>query len=89
MAIITSGTQIVGTTRSQIDGNSVHWTRIKIRNNESTKTLFIGNSDVTIANGLPLPKESTTDFELPPGATLWMVSDSGSHSVSWLRIEVQ
>jgi hypothetical protein len=84
---ITSGTQTVGTTRSQIDGNSVNWTTVVIRNNESTKTLYLGNSTVTIANGLPIPKESTQSFEIPPGESLSMVSDSGEHSVSWLRIE--
>lgn len=89
MSIVTSGTQTVGTTSSQIDGLSTKWTRLYIRNNESTKTLFIGNADVTFLNGLPVPKETTMEFELPPTATLYMVSDSGSHSVSWLRIEIQ
>lgn len=89
MSLVTTGTQIVGTTRSQVDGISTNWTHIHIRNNESTKTLFIGNADVTIANGLPVPKETTMEFDLPPTATMYMVSDSGSHSVSWLRIEIQ
>ncbi|NBU23748.1 MAG: hypothetical protein EBS38_07580 [Actinobacteria bacterium] len=85
--MISSGTQIIGTTRSQIDGNSVHWVSLTIRNNEDTKTLFIGNSSVTIENGLPIDKTSTQTFEIPPGESLYMVSDSGTHSVSWLRIE--
>lgn len=85
--MINSGTQIIGTTRSQIDGNSVHWVSLTIRNNEDTKTLYVGNSDVTVANGLPIDKGSTQTFEIPPGETLHMVSDSGTHSVSWLRIE--
>lgn len=84
---ITSGTQIVGLTRSQIDGNSVNWTMITIRNNDTTKTLFLGNSTVTIANGLPVDKLSTQSFEVPPGESLYMISESGDHSVSWLRIE--
>ena len=85
--MISSGTQLVGTTRLQIDGNSVHWVTLTIRNNEDTKTLYLGNSDVTIANGLPIDKVSTQTFTIPPGASLHMVSDSGTHSVSWLRIE--
>jgi len=84
---ITSGTLMVGTERTQIDGNSVNWVMLTIRNNESTKTLYVGNSTVTIENGLPVVKESTQTFELPPGESLSMISDSGSHSVSWLRIE--
>lgn len=86
MSRITSGTLLVGTTAVQIDGNSVQPCHLHIRNNESTKTLFVGNSDVTIANGLPIAKETTIDFTLPPGEAIHMVSDSGTHSVSWLRI---
>lgn len=84
---ISSGTQIVGTTRSQIDGNSVNWVSLTIRNNESTKTLFLGNNNVTISNGLPIPKETTQTFQIPPGESISMISDSGEHSISWLRIE--
>ena len=84
---ISSGTQMIGTTRTQIDGNSVNWTMITIRNNEDTKTLYVGNSTVTVGNGLPIDKQSTQSFEIPPGESLSMISDSGSHSVSWLRIE--
>lgn len=84
---ITSGTQIIGTERTQIDGNSVNWVMLTIRNNESTKTLYVGNSTVTVGNGLPIVKESTQSFELPPGESLSMISDSGTHSISWLRIE--
>ncbi len=84
---ISSGTQVIGTTRSQIDGNSVHWVTLHIRNNEDTKTLYVGNNDVTVGNGLPIDKLSTQHFEIPPGESLSMISDSGTHSVSWLRIE--
>lgn len=86
MSLISSGTQTVGLVRTQIDGNSVHWTHLKIRNNDSTKTLYIGNQDVTIANGLPIDKLTTLDFDIPPNSAIYMVSDSGDHSVSWLRI---
>lgn len=77
----------MGNTRAQIDGNSVNWVTITIRNNDTTKTLFLGNSTVTVANGLPVDKLSTQTFEVPPGESLYMVSESGDHSVSWLRIE--
>lgn len=83
---ISSGTLNVGLTPVQIDGNSVQPSVIKIRNNDSTKTLFLGNSDVTIANGLPMDKLTTLEFKLPPGESIHMVGESGTHSVSWLRI---
>jgi hypothetical protein len=85
---ISSGTQTVGTTAVQIDGASIHWCHIHIRNNESTKTLFIGNSNVTSGNGLLVDGGATVDFDVPPNQHLYMVSSSGSHTVSWLRIEM-
>ena len=58
-----------------------------IRNNDTTKTLFIGNSNVTTANGLGIDKLATIDFDLPPGASFNMITDTGTCSVSWLRID--
>lgn len=85
---IYSGTQTIGTVSSQIDGASVHWTHVYIRNNESTKTLYIGNSDVTIGNGLLVNGLETVEFDVPPNQHLFMVSSTGDHTVSWLKIEV-
>ena len=85
---ITSGTQIIGTTATQVDGSSVNWCHIHIKNNESTKTLYIGNSDVSVANGLGVDASATIEFDVPPNQHLFMVSSTGDHSVSWLKIEV-
>lgn len=85
---IYSGTQTIGTTATQIDGASVHWTHVHIKNNENTKTLYIGNSDVTVGNGLQIDALATADFDVPPNQHLFMVSSSGNHAVSWLKIEV-
>jgi ABC-type uncharacterized transport system fused permease/ATPase subunit len=83
---ISSGTLNVGLTPVQVDGNSVQPAHIHIRNNDTTKTLFIGNSTVSTTNGLPVDKLATIEFTLPPGEALFMVSESGTHSVSFLRI---
>ena len=83
---ITSGTQTVGTTAVAIDGISAAPCHIHIRNNDTTKNLYIGNSDVTTANGLPLAKLENIDFDLPAGGQLHMISSDAGHSVSWLRI---
>lgn len=85
--MISSGTQTIGTAAVQIDGNSVHWTRLHIRNNDTTKTLYLGNHDLTIANGLPVDKLVTIEIDIPPGESIYMLTESGSHSISWLRIE--
>ena len=85
---IYSGTQTIGKVATQIDGASVHWTHIHLRNNESTKTLYIGNSTVTVGNGLLINGLETVEFNVPPNQHLYMVSSSGDHTVSWLKIEV-
>jgi hypothetical protein len=85
---IESGRITVGTSPVQVDGLGVSPIRIYIRNEESTKTLYIGNVNVTTANGFTIDKSSVQDFLVFPGQALWMVSDSGSHTVSYLRIPV-
>lgn len=84
---ISTGTMSVGTSPVQIDGNYTGWSHIHIRNNDTTKTLYIGNGTVTTANGLPLDKLATIDFDIPPNHSFSMVTDSGTVSVSWLRID--
>ena len=83
---ITSGSQLVGTTAVAIDGVAASPCVIYIRNNDSTKTLYLGNSDVTTANGLPIDKLSTQNFALPAGGQLHMISSEPDHNISWLRI---
>jgi hypothetical protein len=84
--MINSGTQTVGTTRVAIDGVAAQPTRIKIRNNDSTKTLYIGGSDVTTANGFPIDKLATLDFDLSAGEQFYMISSDAGHSVSWVKV---
>ena len=83
---ITSGSQTVGLTAVAIDGIAASPCHIHIRNNDTTKTLYIGGSNVTTSNGLPLDKLTTIDFDVPAGSQLYMISSDTGHSVSWLRI---
>ena len=84
--MITSGTQSVGTTRVALDGVAASPCNLYVQNNDETKELYIGGSDVTIANGMKILKGSTQDFYLPAGEQLFMVSTANGHTVSWLRI---
>lgn len=84
--MITSGTQSVGTTAVAIDGIASGPSKIKIRNNDQTKTLFVGGPTVTTANGLPVDKLVTIDFDLPAGEQMFMISTENGHTVSWLRV---
>lgn len=85
---IESGRLTVGTTPVQVDGLGVSPIRIYIHNEESTKTLFVGNGDVSTLNGFGIDKASVQDFLIFPGQSLWMVSESAGHIVSYLRIPV-
>lgn len=85
---ITSGRVTVGTSPVQIDGNSVNPFVLYIHNESSTKSLFLGNGTVDLANGFAIDKSSVQSFTLQPNQSLWMVSDTTDHPVSWLRIPV-
>lgn len=83
---LTTGTQSVGTAAVAMDGVTAGPTTMYIRNNDSTKTLYIGGPAVTTANGFPIDKLSTQNFAVPAGEQLWMISTENGHTVSWLRI---
>jgi len=84
--MISSGQVTVGTADPvQIDGNSVNWTRLTIHNNDNTKVLFLGGPNVTTSNGLKLLKEETIQIDLSPNESVYAISDSGTHVISFLR----
>jgi len=84
--VITSGQATVGTAAAvQIDGSSVNPMYLTIHNNDNTKVLYLGGSDVSTTNGLKLLKEETIQFKLNPGEALYAISSDGSHVISWLR----
>ena len=85
---ISSGRILVGVTPMQIDGNSVNPMVLYVHNESATKALYLGNGTVDVANGFSIDKSSVQSFTLQPNQSLWMVSDTGDHSVSWLRIPV-
>ena len=83
---ISSGQVTVGTTRVQIDGTSSSVYRLHIHNNDNQMNLYLGGSDVTIANGLILEKTDTTEVQVSPGDSVWVVSSSNDHLVSYLKV---
>lgn len=85
---INSGQQIVGVIPVAIDGVSTNPYRLTLHNNDNTKKLFIGNSNVTISNGMIMPGLSTLEFIVSPNQQLFCVSETGTHLISWLRIDV-
>jgi len=85
---IESGRITVGTTPVQIDGVGVSPIRLYVHNEANDKTLYIGGSDVSILNGFGINKLETNDFLIFPNQSLWIVSETSGHTVSYLRIPV-
>jgi hypothetical protein len=83
---ISSGQLTVGTTRQQIDGTSASVYRLHIHNNDNQVNLYLGGSDVTTANGLILEKTDSTEIQVAPGDSVWVVSSSTDHLVSYLKV---
>jgi len=82
---ISTGQVTVGTTPVQIDGTSPNVFRLHIHNMDSTDTVFIGNGNVSISNGLGLPKNDSLELMCYPGESVWVVSPKTGHTVSWLK----
>lgn len=82
---ITSGQLTVGTSAVIIDGISPNPSRLHVHNNDNSADLFLGNETVTSSTGLRLMKLDSIELIMNPGESLYAVSSSGSHAVSWLR----
>ena len=82
---ITSGHLTVGTTAVQIDGSYVSNYRLHIHNSDNQENLYLGGPDVSTSNGLVLPKQDSTELLMSPGDSLWVVSSSTNHLVTWLK----
>jgi len=82
---ITSGQITVTTSRVQVDGASANPSALHVHNNDNTSTLYLGGSSVTTSTGLQLLKLDSIELQLNPGESLYAISSSGSHLISWLR----
>jgi hypothetical protein len=83
---IFTGQSTITTTRSQVDGTSTSPFQLTLHNG-GTNSIYLGNSSVTKDDGFNLHTNSTFTISLPPLATLFAVSASGSHELSWMRVE--
>jgi hypothetical protein len=85
---VSSGQLLIGVTAIAIDGVSTNPYRMVLHNHSTTKAIFIGGPDVTIANGLPLEKEQYLELIISPNQQIYAVSDSAGHEFAWLRMDV-
>ena len=52
---------------------------------DNSADIYLGNQGVTTANGLALPKLDSVELVMNPGESLYAVSATGTHTISWLR----
>lgn len=83
---ISSGQVTVGTARVQIDSTSSSVYHLHIHYDSNQADVFIGGSDVTISNGLILPKQDSLEIQVPAGDAVWAVVGSGTHLISYLKV---
>lgn len=81
---LSSGTVAVGTAATQINGASGNPMRLHISNNDNTDALYLGNSTVTVNNGLVLSKLERIEFILNPGERIFAVSSKAGHTLSYV-----
>jgi hypothetical protein len=82
---ISTGQISVTTTRAQIDGTGQNPFKL-ILHNSGTNSIFLGNETVTKDDGFNLHTNSTLILELPPLSSIYAVTSSGTHDLSWMRI---
>jgi len=84
---ITTGQISVSQTALQIDGSSAQGWQLHIHNNSATTALYVGgDSSVSSSTGLQLQAQDNMELELNPGDTLWVISTTNNHPVSWMKI---
>jgi hypothetical protein len=83
---ISSGQVTVGTAAVQIDSTSASVYHLHIHYDGNQADVFIGGSDVTISNGLILPKQDSLEIQVPAGDAVWAVVGSGTHLISYLKV---
>lgn len=82
---ITNGQTSIGTAATPIDGLHTNPSRIVIHNLDNTDAVYLGNSTVTITNGMELMKQETLDIQLEPLEQIYAVSTKAGHKISWMR----
>lgn len=82
---ISSGQMTIGTVATIIDGTFNSNFRLIIHNNDNTDAVYLGNSNVTPANGLFLQKEQTLQLDMNPLESIYAVSTKTGHTISYLK----
>jgi hypothetical protein len=87
--MIVTSQHAVGTARVQISSPDDNPQLVVIHDHDHTSNddVFIGGADVTIANGLHLPKTETISIQVDAGDSLFAVADGGSVEIHVLQVK--
>lgn len=80
---------IVGTSAVALPENPLTYRRaLVIHNSDGNNTIYIGGSDVTVANGFPLTagEKIAIDIQGNPNVTIYAISDAGGQNVRILEL---
>jgi hypothetical protein len=83
--MISTGQLTVTTTRVKVDGTSASPCTLVIHNS-GTNAVVLGSETVTANDGFELHTNSTIQIPMPAGESLYAVTSSGNHDISWMRI---
>jgi hypothetical protein len=84
--MITTGQLTVGTTSVAVDSSSVGVFSLTIHNGSNTSNIFLGSETVTASTGLELHSHAYVTIQMLPGDTLYAVSSTGTHDISWMKV---
>lgn len=87
--MIVSSQHAVGTAAIQIASPDDNPQLVIVHDHDHTSNddVFLGGPDVTIANGLHLPKTETIEITIDAGDSLYAVADNGSVEVHVLQVK--
>lgn len=87
--MIISSHHAVGTARVQISTPDDNPQLIMIHDHDHTSSddVFIGGADVTIANGLHIPKTETISINVDAGDAIYAVADGGTVEVHVFQVK--
>ncbi|RKY33205.1 MAG: hypothetical protein DRP74_00705 [Candidatus Omnitrophota bacterium] len=75
----------VGTTPTPLPTTALNHRRSIIVYNNGSNTVYLGDANVTVGNGLPMPPGGSYSFKLDVGVVLYGVVASGTEDVRILE----
>ena len=84
MAIVTGQLSVGTAIPTQVNQPNVNPLRVHIHNNDNTNNLLVGNGNVSVSNGMIVPKLDSIELVLNPNEILYLLASSGTIQTSYL-----